>query len=353
MLDPILRVKLGESIEYVRDGILAGLVPFLQGSPAIGKSAAIHAVAAKLNLKVIDARFAGFDPTDMNGFPQIDEKANIARYYPLETFPLDDWELPVNPATGLQYDGWLIFCDELNSAIRAVQAASYKFFLDRMVGQRKLHPKAHICAAGNLDDDGAITEDMSSALISRLMVLECTEDFDFWLQWAQGPDGVRSLITSFLQWKTDCFYTFDNTNPDQPFAAPRSWQDANKLLDVWKGNPVGKLVPLAGKLNIGPAQEFITFASMRLDLPRKDEVLANPKTAPQPGLDNPGALYCLSGALGDWINKDTIGGLMPYILRMPGDFQVITLKNAVRKDKTLLSNPDLAAWINANAKVLI
>lgn len=353
MLDPILRVKLGQSIEYVQDGLKAGLVPFLQGSPAIGKSAAIHAVAAEMNLCVIDARFAGFDPTDMNGFPQIDEKANIARYYPLETFPLDDWELPINPETKEPYSGWLVFCDELNSAIRAVQAASYKFFLDRMVGQRKLHPKAYICAAGNLDDDGAITEEMSSALISRLMVLECTEDFDFWLKWAQGPNGVRSIITSFLEWKTDAFYTFDNKNPDQPFAAPRSWESINKLLNVWNGNPINKLVPMAGCINVGPATEFESFAKLRLDLPKKDEVLANPKSARQPGLDNPGALYALSGALGDWIDEKTIGTLMAYIDRMPGDFQVITLKNAVRRNKALLGNSEIAKWVNANAKVFL
>lgn len=353
MLDPILRVKLGESIGYVRDILTARLVPFLQGSPAIGKSAGIHAVAEEMNLCLIDARFAGYDPTDINGFPQIDDAKGIARYYPLETFPLQDWPLPINPKTNEPYAGWLVFCDELNSAPRAVQAASYKLFLDRMVGQRKLHDKVYLAAAGNLDTDGAITEDMSSALISRLVVLECTEDFDFWLQWAQGPKGVRSLITSFLQWKTDAFYTFDDKNPDQPFAAPRSWESIDKLLEVWKGNPIGKLVPMAGCINLGPANEFETFAKLRTDLPKKSEVLANPLKAPQPGLDNPGALYALSGALGDWIDLETISGLMPYIERMPGDFQVITLKNAVRRNKALMANTEIGKWVNKNAKVFL
>ena len=124
MLNEILHIPLGQCMPHVRDCLLAGLVPMLRGSPGIGKSAAIHAVAAEQELLVIDARFAGYDPTDINGFPDLDREKGIATYYPLETFPLEEAILPINPATDRPYKGWLLFCDELNSAPPAVQAAS-------------------------------------------------------------------------------------------------------------------------------------------------------------------------------------------------------------------------------------
>lgn len=342
------QIPMGDTVQYVRDILAAGLVPMLRGSPGITKSAVIAEIAEEMNLLMIDMRFAGFDPTDMNGFPGLDMEKGIARYYPLEGFPLDTDELPINPKTGQPYAGWLVFCDELTSAPEMVQAASYKFFLDRMVGQRKLHPLAHIAAAGNHDDDQAVTVAMSTALISRLVNLSVTEDMKHWLEWAQ-KGNIRSLITSYLEWRPNAFYTFDNKNPDQPFACPRSWTFVNKLLDVWGGNPVGKLPVIAGCVN-AIASEFIAFAMMRKDLPKKADVLANPKTAAVPSAYDPGPLYALTGALGDWFDKDNADAMMQYIERIPAEFQIVTMRNITRRQgMAVLGNPAVSAWMKANA----
>ena len=342
------QIPMGEATQHVRDILQAGLVPMLRGSPGITKSAVIQEIADEMNLLLIDNRFAGFDPTDMNGFPGLDMEKGVARYYPLENFPLDTDEVPVNPKTGEKYAGWLVFCDELTSAPEMVQAASYKFFLDRMVGQRKLHPLAHIAAAGNHDDDQAVTVAMSTALISRLINLSVTEDMKHWLNWAQ-KGNIRSLITSYLEWRPNAFYTFDNKNPDQPFACPRSWTFVNKLLDVWNGNPAGKLPVIAGCVN-AIAHEFIAFAMMRKDLPKKADVLANPKTAPVPSADNPGPLYALTGALGDWFDADNAATMMEYISRVPAEFQIVTMRNITRRQgMAVLGNPAVSAWMKANA----
>ena len=343
------QIPMGEATQHVRDILQAGLVPMLRGSPGITKSAVIQEIADEMNLLLIDNRFAGFDPTDMNGFPGLDMVKGVARYYPLENFPLDTDELPINPKTGEKFAGWLVFCDELTSAPEMVQAASYKFFLDRMVGQRKLHPLAHIAAAGNHDDDQAVTVAMSTALISRLVNLSVTEDMTHWLNWAQ-KGNIRSLITSYLEWRPNAFYTFDNKNPDQPFACPRSWTFVNKLLDVWGGNPKGKLPVIAGCVN-AIAHEFIAFAGMRVDLPKKADVIANPKTAKVPSPFEPGPLYALTGALGDWFDKDNAAVMMEYIERIPAEFQIVTMRNITRRQgMAVLGNPAVSAWMKANAK---
>lgn len=44
----------------------AGLVPMISGSPGIGKSAILRAIARMFNLKMIDLRLAQCDPTDLN-----------------------------------------------------------------------------------------------------------------------------------------------------------------------------------------------------------------------------------------------------------------------------------------------
>lgn len=46
--------------------IKSGLVPMMEGSPGIGKSALGRWVADEFNLLMIDVRLAQCDPTDLN-----------------------------------------------------------------------------------------------------------------------------------------------------------------------------------------------------------------------------------------------------------------------------------------------
>ncbi|TKW65174.1 MAG: hypothetical protein DI616_15720 [Paracoccus denitrificans] len=349
MLPVEYHVTLNQAKPLVEDCLDAGLVPILRGSPALGKSALAASIAKERNLLLIDERFAGYDPTDMNGFPDLDKDAGIAKYFPLETFPLDDWELPINPETNEPYAGWLVLADELTSAVPAVQAASYKLFLDRKVGQRNLHPKAYLMAAGNLDSDNAITHEMSTALISRLINIQVILSQKDWLDWAT-KNGIHSLITSFIDYKgAEFFYTFDAENPNQPFAAARTWEFASKLIYTFakKGVSVSSRVSLlAGTVGAGAAVGLAAFAATWGQLPTLAEIMADPKTCRTP--DSPGAQYAMTGALGEWATADNLPKLIEYYSRMRADMQVITLRNINNRHPELKQHPAAIQWMVDN-----
>lgn len=88
-------------IDQVKLALNAGLVPFIQGSPGLGKSAIVKQIAKFAKLKVIDLRLAQCDITDLNGFPKLD--GDKARYLPMETFPIESDPIPKG------YNGWLLF----------------------------------------------------------------------------------------------------------------------------------------------------------------------------------------------------------------------------------------------------
>lgn len=46
--------------------LAAGLVPFLRGSPGMGKSAMLHDIADEFGLEVIDLRLSQCAPEDLN-----------------------------------------------------------------------------------------------------------------------------------------------------------------------------------------------------------------------------------------------------------------------------------------------
>ena len=66
-----LKAKLGNVLQ-------AGLVPMIAGSPGIGKSDVVRAIAEQFNLYVIDHRLSTSDPTDKSGLPAVQgEKATF------------------------------------------------------------------------------------------------------------------------------------------------------------------------------------------------------------------------------------------------------------------------------------
>lgn len=109
-------IKVSQAKSLIETTLKSNLVPFLVGSPGVGKSAIIKDIANKYSLKVIDIRLSQCDPVDLNGFPNLEGKK--ATYRPMDIFPLESDSIPDG------YAGWLLFLDEFNSAPMSVQASA-------------------------------------------------------------------------------------------------------------------------------------------------------------------------------------------------------------------------------------
>lgn len=350
-ISPVNFVTPKTSVPLVEDALYCRLVPMLHGSPSIGKSAIVAQIAKKLNLLLIDVRMAGFDPVDMNGLPMFDPIKGLASFIPMDTFPLDTDTLPTNPETNQPYNGWLLFLDEFNSAPMAVQAAAYKLVLDHKVGCRDLHKKCAIVCAGNLDTDGAITNPMSSAMVSRIVHLVVEPNLQEWLEWALA-NGINSKLCAFLEYKTDAFYTFDANEPAHIYSSPRTLEFASRLMDRWNGEvPLAKAKLMAGTISEGVTTNLRTFLAFYSQLTTLADILAAPDTAPVPSL--PGVLYALDGCIADWIDDSNIVKLLKYVDRMPAEHQIITFRMAIRKNRSIRSNPDFLAWADLHADTFI
>lgn len=327
--------------------IRAGLVAMLKGPPSTAKSAIVMALAVEYNLKLIDFRLGQCDVTDLLGFPDIDRDTERARYLPMETFPLAGDPLPLDE-NGNQMNGWLLFLDELNAAERDVQKGAYKL-LEKKVGNKDMHPCVAMVAAGNRDIDGAIVEDMSSALKSRMLHYNVRPDREGWLDWARN-EGLDVRITSFIEFKPDMLYTFDPDTVDtqDTYACYRTWHFADKLLkqipDV-DNEPL--LLPLfAGTLSEGPAREFLAFLRTWGSLPTIPQIVANPEKIALP--KEPGTQYALTGAIGSNANPSNIDQLMLFIARLPMEFQVITLREIYKRDEAMLQEKAIVNWTITN-----
>jgi AAA domain (dynein-related subfamily) len=329
--------------EVLEKNIRAGLVTMLKGSPGTAKSAIVREMADRYNLKLIDLRLSQCESVDLHGFPSIDQEKQKASYIPFSTFPIQGDQLPTGK------DGWLLFLDEFNSADRGVQRSAYKLILDRMIGEFTLHDRVAMVAAGNLDTDGAIVEEMSSAMQSRICHLRVRPDNDNWLAWAAGA-GIDHRVLSFIRFKPQNLYTFDpeKIETQETYACYRTWEFAHKQLQQMPDvlNDATAMMTLAGSLGEGVAREFMAFLRIYGTLPDIADIIKDPKGVKVPS--EPGTQYALSGALAQNANDKNIGPLIAFIERLPMEFQVITLQGIRRQDESLVQSKPLQAWLSQN-----
>lgn len=331
-----MQVKISKAIELITDYIKAKLVPFIEGSPGIGKSEIVKQIAKTYNLKVIDLRLSQCDPTDLLGFPTINGKK--AGYAPMETFPIEG----ETPPEG--YAGWLLFLDEFSSAPPAVQAAAYKLTLDRMVGIHHLHKNVAIVCAGNREGDNAIVQPMSTALQSRLAHMELIVDAKEFVEWGQ-THGIHHYITDYIQFKPGQVYTFSPDHTDKTYACPRTWEFASRIMHG--SQEKNRLHLLAGVVSEGVAREFLKFCEVYEELPKPAMLVKDPEGINIP--KEPSILYALTGTISHNATADNFSQLMKVIKRLPVEFQVVTMRETIRRNKNMMSHASVQKWITESA----
>lgn len=338
-----VQVNAVSAMPNIERALRANLTLMLTSGPGIGKSSLFKQTADNFGLDLIDMRLSQCDPTDVNGFPRIDPETGRASYAPMSTFPLEGDSLPKGKS------GWLLFLDEFNSAPMAVQAAAYKLVLDRQVGQYKLHPNVRIVCAGNREEDNAIVNRLSTAMQSRLIHMELVADHEAWVEWASSA-GIDYRIVSFINFSPDSLYTFRPDHSDHTFACPRTWEFASQLI---QGE--ADLVPLrpilSGTLSTGVAEEFVGYSQVFDQIPTIEEIIANPTGIEIPS--EPSTTFAMTGSIANHAKESNIDALMVYVNRMPAEFQVITIKDMMKRAPELRKADAIKEWIKQSARDLL
>lgn len=315
----------------------AGVVPYIKSSPAIGKSALAHQIAAKYGLKVIDLRLAECEPVELSGFPYFNQDTKKATYFPVDTFPLDTDPIPDG------YKGFLLLLDEFSSCPTATQSAAYKLVLDRQVGQHKLHPSVFIIAAGNLEGDNAIVNPMSSALVSRFAHFEVVINTQDWLEWAASND-IDYRITSYINFKPNHLYTFHPDTADKPYASPRTWAMLSRVIQDRKVSDI-PIVVLASLLGEGVAYEFNTYLQLQNELPTFESIITKPKEVEiKPELS---IKWAIMGMIAHKISPATTEPCITFLERFPKELLVVAIREIRLRHPNLLNeSKEFSTWFN-------
>lgn len=353
--------------KFVEHTLRSKLVPCVESAPGMGKSSMAKQIAEQLDLYFIDIRLSTIDPMDLNGFAAVEEvlmddginTKRMASYLPMSIWPVEGTPLPINPATGQAYKGWLILFDELRSANPDIQAAAYRILLDHEVGPYKLHPRVLKMAATNGVDHGAVAYDAGTAIQSRLVWYYLRSDLEEFLAMAQQR-GFDQRVMGYLMWKG--VSALNNFNPDSDecnFACERTWENLSKQLKrITTPDISAEYIPmLAGTVGQSTAIEFQAYTQIYQNLYSYQDVLTQGKTLPI-DTTRPDILYAMSARIQAEVNPQNAANdvpiLMDYINRLPIEFQQLIMTRILSVAPMLQATcPQVTMWIQQKAAYLV
>lgn len=302
------------------------------GAPGIGKSQVAQQTAAKLGRKVRDVRASLLDPVDLRGIPTT--KDGKTHWCPPAFLP--------TVADGPM----LLLLDELNRAPVMTQNALFQLVLDRKLGEYELPDTCAIIACCNRESDGGGVQKMPQALSNRFTHLEMEPDLDDWCKWAVSAN-VEPAVIAFLRFRPDLLHQFSRT--DRAFPTPRSWEFVSRITAKKPGNGIEHAL-YCGAVGSGAAVEYSAFLRLFRELPNIDAIMLNPDTAQLPG--QPATMFAVASALARRATVSNFGRVLQYVNRMPQEYGVFCVKDAVRRDQTLQATPDFTKWGIEHADVV-
>ena len=311
---------------------------FMRGSPGIGKSAIMKQATDELGIQLIDMRLSQYDPTDLKGFPDPDRKLKRTNWLPLGTLPYD------KDSEGI------IFLDELTSASPSVQAVAYQLVFDFAIGEYKLPPKWSVMAAGNRETDRAVVHRMSTALISRFVIVDIETNVEAFAHHAV-PRGFKPMPLAYLNFQQTSLNTFDPATPAQSYACPRTWMFANDTIIDTELSANIKRELLVGTIGEGTTTSFLNFCQLANDLPEMSSILKTPKTAKLPA--NISAKFAVTTSLALSANLKTFPAMMQYMERLDKEMQCLFIRDSTRRSPELAETKEFTAWLIANESLII
>lgn len=310
---------------------------FLWGAPGVGKSQIVAEVARSLGWVLRDIRAVLLDPVDLRGIPRITAEGTT------------QWCAPSFLPGAESRERGILFLDELNTAPPLVQAACYQLVLDRRIGEYVLPDGWVVVAAGNREKDRAVTHRMPTALSNRMVHLEFDVSLDDWLEWA-ARSGIRPEVMAFLRFRPKLLHDFDPQSASRAFASPRSWAFVSAIMQAAPDEDV-EYGLYRGAVGDGAAAEFMGFLQVWRELPSVDAVLAAPAEAVVPS--EPAARYAVSEALASRASWDTLPAVFAYLERMPVEFGVLCMRQAICREPGLVESPAFGTWAQKHADVLL
>jgi hypothetical protein len=312
----------------------------IKGAPGVGKTSIVQQACLFTNTELIVSHPVVSDPTDYKGLPFPVAGKEKATFLPFgDLLKLIEAKQPT-----------VFFLDDLGQASASVQAACMQLLLARRINGHKVSEQVTFLAATNRRQDKAAVQGILEPVKSRFAsIIELEVNVDDWVDWALDNELPTELI-AFIRFRPNLLHDFKPTADIINTPNPRTVAYVGQMLKAGLDSNLNYEL-IAGAAGEGFAAEFLGFLKMYKDLPDIDTLIANPTTTAVP--NEPSMLFAISGALSNKANKKNFSAILQYSDRLPAEFQVLLMKDAVKKSKALTNTAEFSQWAINHADVIL
>lgn len=323
---------------------LAKLIPaqqmvHIKGQPGVGKTELVGQAAAQINRRLVHIHCA----------TKLQEDFGIPTMVPgSETFHFAvPQDLPLEGNNDLPDEG-VVLLDEIAQA----QSSEQKVYAN-MIQARELHGKRFkpgwtFISTGNRDTDRAGASKLLTHLGNRMIILDLEPDLDDFTRYAIGRKA-RMEVVSFLRFKPGLLVDFDAKRETN--ASPRAWlQRVSPILDLGL-SPGAEHEAIQGSVGEGPAAEFVGYLEIFRKAPNPDTILMAPDKAEVP--TEAAVRYAVAGAIAYRATPTNIDRVVTYARRLPPEYGVLIMRDALSRDPTIASSAAAIDWISKDGKDIL
>lgn len=311
------------------------IVPYLRSSPGVGKTSITIQAAKTASHDFRGFIGAQYDPAEMAGFLFFDSQQRLSWRAKPDFLPTEG--------------NWVVLCDEFAQMTMMQKNIMAQLIQERRLGDHRLSPHATLVLAGNRGEDRAGANPDPTHVTDRVFHVYVVADFDDWAKWALAA-GVRPEVVSYLKYRSMWFNKFDPAAPKN--ATPRGWAKVSTMLNL-ELPPHMELAAIQGQVGGGAAVDFNGYLRVFRELPDIDRVLADPLNHPIPDAKkSPDVIYALCGALSWRATAKNIGAVVEVCARMPGEFEAMTIKDAIVRDQSLYQTQPIVKWVRTRGSKL-
>lgn len=310
----------------------------VKGRPGVGKSDIVAQSCASIGAEMVLMHPSISDPTDYKGMPALlpDGTAHF--------LPFSELVKLINAQKKT-----ICFLDDIGQAAPAVQAALMQLILARSVNGSRISDTVVFCGATNDTSHCSGVSGMIEPLKSRWdTIIELEISADDWSNWALANSMPAELV-AFIRFRPNLLCP-DDWKPSKEIKnspCPRTWASIGN----WLSNGVKDLEVFSGAVGEGSATEFFSFLDMYQSLPSLDAILIDPVSTEVP--EKPAALFAVSTGLARKASASNLDRVTTYLNRLPKEFEIMSMRDAIRINKSLTSTPSFTIWAVKNSGVLI
>lgn len=333
-------MRASELKEVVKFSIRNRYPLLIKGAPGVGKSDIVQQACDELKAELIVSHPVVSDPTDFKGLPYPNKDGTKATFLPFgDLLKLIEADKPT-----------VFFLDDLGQSSSSVQASAMHLLLARRINGHKVSDQVVFLAATNRRKDRAAVQGILEPVKSRFSaIVELDVNAEDWVSWAL-QNNLPAELLGFIRFRPNLLHDFKPTADIMNSPSPRTVANVGRMLNA--GIPTNtEYEMIAGAAGESFAAEFLGFLKIYRDLPDINELIAHPEDATIS--DDPSTLFAICGALSKKAIRANFANIIKYTDRLPGEFQVMVVKDSLKRDRALANTKAFSLWATNHSDVVL